>query len=212
MMFLCLQSLKEKLLTILSEAMVACSVYSLAGTKTELYETALLNVDDVYTSHCAPGYKGYLMISRFALEDFAAHYIVEPDTDTAMAANVGEKVGQITSFTGRMSAAYADDRSTLSHDCKAQTSDYPPCSVSVLFKKTESAHSSSGSRSFLGIAKQEPTASLSTSRLSHKSDQAMDRSTTRTVCIPFFVRAENPVDWNVPYRNLEKCSIVSDER
>ncbi|OTA91189.1 hypothetical protein M434DRAFT_32886 [Hypoxylon sp. CO27-5] len=36
-----------------AEAKVACSVYSLAVAKTELYETALLNLDDVYTNHYA---------------------------------------------------------------------------------------------------------------------------------------------------------------
>ncbi|KAI2620321.1 hypothetical protein GGS26DRAFT_594940 [Hypomontagnella submonticulosa] len=192
-------------------AEVACAIHGLKMKPFDLYKTALDKSGKVRISRYAPNQTGFPVASGFASEDFVSPGDINPGTDTSVAAVIDKKTGQVSTFNGRFNIESAEYRSALREASEVRASNISPCEISVSLGKGKPSFALSFP--MFVVAGTLKAMSDKSSSIGVIAPAAGYAGWIRYPSFMYTTYLENgePVNWNIPYLDLDKCPVISTE-
>ncbi|KAI0503106.1 hypothetical protein F5B22DRAFT_662609 [Xylaria bambusicola] len=176
------------------------------GFTLNVYETTLDNSDAVHVTRFAPNQKGFPVVTGFTRTAPASD--IGTGAEASLIAAVDQKTGAMTSLTGRLDIMSSDLKQALTSGCEVKKSIVSPCEVAI----------SLGRSLPLGlcfpVSIQQSYQKLRIARKSSYIEvvtQVADSSEWMEYPEYMFpVRAQSgkPVNFNMPYLNLQKCPVI----
>jgi hypothetical protein len=110
------------------------------GIQMNVYETTLVDEDNVYITKYRPNQSRYPSLSTFRDADMKTDYSSKGDVRMAITANVDQKTAKIMTLTGRVDVLSEKARAALRDQCQVDTVQISPCVIAVVLGKSLTQH------------------------------------------------------------------------
>ncbi|RYP70723.1 hypothetical protein DL769_004873 [Monosporascus sp. CRB-8-3] len=179
------------------------------GPSLILYETTLQNSNNVYITRYAPNHNAYPIVPGFSNADLVSSNGHNGGADTSLIAGVDQETGRIATLTARLDLISDDYKLSLRHGCQVEHFTLSPCHFSI------------------GLGQKQPPLTLffpvfavegtRKTRIARKSSYVEDiiqvATSSEWMKYPYFMypvllQCKKPVNWNMPYIELENCPII----
>lgn len=178
------------------------------GPMLNIFETTLDDSANVYVTRYSPSQTGFPVAPGFAETELTAPGTVNLGADTSLIASIDQGTGNIVTHTGRLDITSDDYKSTLQNGCQVQISTLSPCQVTVRLGQALPL------TVCFPVFVVEP---IMKTRVARKSSYVevvgQVGSSSEWMKYPYFMypvylEHGKPVNWNLPYLNLQKCPII----
>ncbi|RYP73353.1 hypothetical protein DL770_007803 [Monosporascus sp. CRB-9-2] len=185
------------------------SFMSKLGPNLTLYETTLDNSSNVYITRYAPNQNAYPIVPGFSKADLASSDSHNGGADTSLIASVDQETGRIAALTARLDLISDDYKSSLRGGCQVEHFTLSPCQFSIGLGQKQRPLTL-----FFPVFAVEGTRKT---RIARKSSYVEDiiqvATSSEWMKYPYFMypvllQRKKPVNWNMPYIELEKCPIM----
>ena len=182
------------------------------GTEMNVYETTLVDEDNVYITKHLPNQSGYTSVCKYKDTDPLAKESPDVNAITTVMANVERETARIVSFTGRVDFLTEETKSILRGQSLVQTLQLSACAIAVHIGKNRTKYllhfpaPVQNSRAKIRIARKSSYVEVIVPTAFPTDDNNK---------FPHFMYPSiqpgmhGPVVWNMPYLNLD-CLPVLD--
>ncbi|RYP34489.1 hypothetical protein DL767_004265 [Monosporascus sp. MG133] len=183
------------------------------GPNLALYETTLDNSRNIYITRYAPNQNAYPIAPGFSKADLVSSNGHNGGADTSLIAGVDRETGRIAALTCRLDLISDEYKSSLRDGCQVEHFTLSPCHFSIdLGQKQRPLTLSFPVFTVEGTRK---------TRIARKSSYVEDiiqvATSSEWMKYPYFMypvllQRQKPVNWNMPYIELENCPIMDIEK
>jgi len=176
------------------------------GLALNVYETTLNDPDAVHVTRFAPNQKSFPIVTGFTRTALASD--IGRGAESSLVAAVDQKTGAMTDLIGRLDIMSSDLRQALTGGCEVKKSTVSPCEVAI----------SLGQNPPLGLCFpvfiKQSSQKLRIARRSSYVEvvaqvaECSEWMTYPDYMFPILPQPGKPVNYNMPYLNLQKCPVI----
>ncbi|RYO85505.1 hypothetical protein DL766_005074 [Monosporascus sp. MC13-8B] len=179
------------------------------GPSMILYETTLDNSNNVYITRYAPNQNAYPIVPGFSKADLVSSKDHNVGADTSLIAGVDQETGRIAALTARLDLISDDYKSSLKDRCQVEHFTLSPCQFSIGLGQKQRPLTL-----FFPVFAVEGTRKTRIARKSsYVEDVVQVATSSEWMKYPYFmypvlIQRKKPVNWNMPYIELENCPVI----